>query len=472
MLTYNVDIWSIRKRSGRPKPWELRWRVGSRPHSKSFKLKPQADGRRAELMAALRDRQQFDEDTGLPASELAALSSPTWFDHASAYALMKWPQAAAKHRAGIAEALAVVVPTLVTTTSGAPDPKVLRAALYQWAFRAVRGPDGTLVARHVAEEPSEEIRAALGWIAGHSIKVNALEDPALLRPALDALSHLLNGKKAAENTARRKRMVLSNFLRYTVNEKGLLSVNPLDRVDWTPPETDDEIDFRYVPGPALARSLIKAVRDTGSRGEHLEAFFGCLYYAAMRPGEIASLKATDCSLPPDTEEAADEWGELLLEESRPEVGSGWTDDGTSYETRGLKRRARKATRPVPIPPVLVRMLRAHMATYGTAPDGRLFRAAEGGRVRSTEYCDLWDAARGEVLSEQEQGTPLAKVPYSLRHAGVSLWIKSGVDPVEVARRAGHSIAVLFRFYAKILRGEQSRSNQLIARELNRADPGA
>ncbi|MER5909704.1 site-specific integrase [Streptomyces sp. NPDC001982] len=471
MLTYDVDVWSIRKRSGRPKPWELRWRVGSRPHSKSFKLKPQADGRRAELMAALRDRQQFDEDTGLPASELAALSSPTWYDHATEYALMKWPQAAAKHRAGIAEVLAVVVPTLVTSTSGAPGPKVLRAALYQWAFRAVRGLDGKLVTRHVAEEPPEEIRAALRWIADHSMKVNTLEDPALLRPALDALSYLLNGKKAAENTARRKRMVLSNFLRYTVNERGLLSANPLDRVDWTPPATDDEIDFRYVPGPTLARCLIKAVRDTEPRGAHLEAFFGCLYYAAMRPGEIASLKDTDCSLPPDTEEAAEEWGELLLEESRPEVGSGWTNDGASYETRGLKRRARKATRPVPIPPVLVRLLRAHRARYGTAPDGRLFRAAEGGRIRSTEYCDLWDVARAAVLSEQEQGTPLAKVPYSLRHAGVSLWIKSGVDPVEVARRAGHSIAVLFRFYAKILRGEQSRSNQLIARELNRADPG-
>ncbi|GAX54227.1 integrase [Streptomyces olivochromogenes] len=39
--------------------------------------------------------------------------------------------------------------------------------------------------------------------------------------------------------------------------------------------------------------------------------------------------------------------------------------------------------------------------------------------------------------------------------------------MEVARRAGHSIALLFRFYAKILRGEQSRSNQLIAQELNK-----
>ncbi|WP_445402743.1 hypothetical protein ACSMX9_14640 [Streptomyces sp. LE64] len=159
------------------------------------------------------------------------------------------------------------------------------------------------------------------------------------------------------------------------------------------------------------------------------------------------------------------WGELLLEESRPEVGSGWTDGGTPYEARGLKRRARRATRPVPIPPVLVRMLREHLARYGTAPDGRIFRAAEGGRVRSTEYCDLWATARKKVLDPRQAKTPLAEVPYSLRHAGVSLWIKAGVDPVEVARRAGHSVAVLFRFYAKILQGGQEHANRLIGAEL-------
>ncbi|MEU0991054.1 site-specific integrase [Streptomyces sp. NPDC005953] len=466
MLTYDVDIWSIRKRAGRQKPYELRWRVGSRPHSKSFKLMPQADGRRSELLTALREREQFDENTGLPARELASLSSPTWYEHATTYALMKWPRAAAKHRAGIAEALAVVTPTLVTTNRGAPDPTIMRAALYQWAFRAVPGPANEFIARHAVEEPPQEIRTALSWIAKHSMKVKALEDPALLRPALEALSHRMDGKKAAENTARRKRMVLSNLLRYTVEEKGLLSANPLLRVDWTPPETDDEIDFRYVPGPALARALIEAVRDTGTRGEHLAAFFGCLYYAAMRPAEIASLKEADCTLPPDTEDAADEWGVLLLGESRPEVGGGWTDDGASFEARSLKRRARGATRSVPIPPILVRMLRDHIAAYGTASDGCLFRASRGGRVRSTEYCDLWDAARTAVLPEADAATPLAEVPYSLRHAGVSLWIKSGVDPVEVARRAGHSIAVLFRFYAKILSGDQSRTNQLIARGLN------
>jgi hypothetical protein len=57
-------------------------------------------------------------------------------------------------------------------------------------------------------------------------------------------------------------------------------------------------------------------------------------------------------------------------------------------------------------------------------------------------------------------------PISLRHAGVSLWINSGVDPVEVVRRAGHSVAVLLRFYAKILRGQQLLANDLIDKRLS------
>ncbi|MEU6851724.1 hypothetical protein ABZ901_17580 [Actinacidiphila alni] len=67
-----------------------------------------------------------------------------------------------------------------------------------------------------------------------------------------------------------------------------------------------------------------------------------------------------------------------------------------------------------------------------------------------------------MLSAEGLETPLAEVPYCLRQAGISLWIKAGVDPVEAARRAGHSVAVLFRFYAKILRGVQDRANELIA----------
>ncbi|MGK5497008.1 hypothetical protein [Streptomyces sp. URMC 125] len=32
-------------------------------------------------------------------------------------------------------------------------------------------------------------------------------------------------------------------------------------------------------------------------GRRLRAFYGCLYYAALRPGEALGLRRSDCTLP-------------------------------------------------------------------------------------------------------------------------------------------------------------------------------
>ncbi|MER7396935.1 site-specific integrase [Streptomyces sp. NPDC000151] len=453
MLTFEFTIYSIRERQDRPKPFQLRWKVGPRPHSKAFRTKTLADGRRAQLMAAAQRGEMFDVKTGLPQSELRAQEpQPTWYEHARHYAEMKWKRSSAKSRATRADALATVTSALVVDSKGAPKPAVLRRALSCWAFNFSdqRG------------EPAAPIAVALEWIARKSLPMPRLEDSDTVRLALEALSLKLDGKTAAANTTKRKRMVFNNALRYAVERK-LLPTNPLQFVDWTPPDTDDEIDWRYVPNPRQAKALIDAVGTLGPRGEHLQAFYGCGYYAATRPAEAMNLRKADCTLPKNG------WGSLLLSGSSPRSGSSWTDDGKSYEERGLKRRARSATRDVPIPPVLVALLRGHLARYGTAPDGRLFRASRGGVLLTKEYAEVWKDARKAALSEEHVKTPLAKVPYSLRHAGVSLWLASGVDPTEVARRAGHSVAVLYRFYAKVLDGKRDQANAQIEQALRETE---
>jgi integrase len=451
VLTFDVQIFTVRNLGRGRKPYQLRWRVGPEVHSRTYATTTLADGRRSELKTAMRTGEQFDTVSGLPASEMRQLGQLNWYQHARAYAEMKWPQSSAKSRMARADALATITPALTIDNKGAPSPVVLRRALSCWAFNFSER----------RQEPSAEILAALAWIEKKAVGMPLLEDADTVRSALNALALRMDGKPAAATTTRRKRMVFNNALRYAL-EKKRLTGNPLQFIDWSPPEIDDEIDWRHVPNPTQAAQLIAASASLGVRGLHLTAFFGCMYYAAMRPAEVTDLREADCTLPEQG------WGELVLAGSSPRVSSIWTDDGKSYEERGLKRRARKTTRPIPIPPELVRLLRQHIDKFGVGPEGRVFRASQGGHLLSKEYSAVWKKARTKALSAKQAKTQFAEVPYSLRHAGVSLWLASGVDPVEAARRAGHSVAVLYRFYAKVLDGKSDQANEKIEQALKEA----
>lgn len=52
-------------------------------------------------------------------------------------------------------------------------------------------------------------------------------------------------------------------------------------------------------------------------------------------------------------------------------------------------------------------------------------------------------------------------PYDLRHSVLSTWLNAGVDPTEVAERAGNSVEVLMVKYAKCLYGWAAIANQRI-----------
>jgi hypothetical protein len=58
---------------------------------------------------------------------------------------------------------------------------------------------------------------------------------------------------------------------------------------------------------------------------------------------------------------------------------------------------------------------------------------------------------------------------------VSLWLNSGVPATEVARRAGHGVAVLLKIYAHCIDGQADAAKQRITDALGiqdaRQDPG-
>jgi integrase len=74
-----------------------------------------------------------------------------------------------------------------------------------------------------------------------------------------------------------------------------------------------------------------------------------------------------------------------------------------------------------------------------------------------------------VLTPAQQKSPLARVPYHLRHAAVSLWLNEGVPATQVAEWAGHSVHVLLRVYAACLDGQGEAAQGRIAAALARGD---
>ncbi len=62
-------------------------------------------------------------------------------------------------------------------------------------------------------------------------------------------------------------------------------------------------------------------------------------------------------------------------------------------TRGLKNRPTEDVRKVSIPPYLVTVLREHLATFGTADDGRLFFSEKVSVVPSSTCYRVWQEAR-------------------------------------------------------------------------------
>src|SRR6266508_1131735 len=459
-LTYDVRIWTLITYKGkRSTTYTVRWVVAGDRFQQTFATKSLAESFRSKLITAAREGVPFDRLSGLPQTMARAARQRSWFEHAAAFLDTKWPHASARHRKNIAEALAAAT-LAVLPAPQSHDTAQVRLALRTWAFnKAARG------GRPVGEAAAPAgLAPVIRWVADNSPDLLEFKNARTTRKALDALTVKLDGKAAAPATVMRRRSALYSALGFGV-ELEIFEANPIDKVKWTAPEHTDFVDRRVVANPAQARRLLGAV---GEIYPSLEAFFGCLYYAALRPSEAARLDEDACLLP----ETDDEWGELLLPGSTQHAGSAWTDSGEAREDRSLKHRASRDTRPVPACPELVRLLRRHIATFGTGPGGRLFVSRTGpfGRplpaaysnpVSSNTYARVWQKARQRALTEAQVASQLARRPYDLRHAAVSLWLNAGVPATQVAEWAGHSVNVLLRVYAKCMDGQDDAAKRRI-----------
>lgn len=467
--SYEVRIWSIKTRTnaaGKVTSYGVRWTVSGRPFYRSFKVSAQADSFRAELLSAQRRGEAFDRETGRPVSFADKDKTPdvNWYQLTCDYIDMKWPDLAATARQTVAESLIRVAPVFVPKGKSTPAPKRIRSALRQWAYnKELRD----------SEEVPRDVRADLEWCARHMLSAKTVMEPDTLRSLQRAVTKRLDGKPFAPTVARKTRSVLWNLLDYAV-EKDVIEKNPLATVKWTSmPKGKRKVDKRAVPNPIQARTLLAAVRETPRSGPRLEAFFGCMYFAALRPEEVVALNKRHLALPEPTwneqkQEYEFGWGEFHLDEAEPHFGARWTDTGKPRDKRQLKSRSVGEGRTVPCPPELTALIWWHIKKYGYGEDGRVFFGEQGGEIPMITYTRVWRAARKRVLTKEAQATPLARRPYDLRHAAVSLWLLGGVDPATVAEWAGHSLAVLMEVYAAILYGQEAVARRKIQAALGHA----
>ncbi|MEU4550375.1 site-specific integrase, partial [Nonomuraea dietziae] len=140
--SYKVKFWDIRtntrsdgtSKKARIVSHTVRWTVGNREKSQTFKTKGLAESFLSELRQAARKGEAFDLETCLPLSMLKDKDARTWYAFAVAYVHAWWPHAAAKTREGMTDALANVTPVLVRDLPGRPDEDVIRRALREFSF--------------------------------------------------------------------------------------------------------------------------------------------------------------------------------------------------------------------------------------------------------------------------------------------------------------------------------------------------
>ncbi|MFF7890657.1 tyrosine-type recombinase/integrase [Streptomyces sp. NPDC007907] len=460
---YSLDIrlWKVTKVNRKARPYQLRWVVGGKVSSATFATSALAENRSSELRQAMRRGEAFEIASGQPESEVRAAAEAAkaaeiepplrWFEFCRTYVAGRWRTSAAKTREGMADGLAAVTLAMVKRGKAAPSDEQLRLA-FRWG----------IVPANAGEDPPADLKAAHDWLTTMDRPVGDVADAAVFEDVLYRLGYKLDGTPAAGDTYRRRRRALNTALEHAVVAGGL-SENPLQRARRKHVGSNDVVDRRVLVNALQARQLLAAVSYVGSwdrcRGRRLVAFYAVLYYAGLRPAEAVGLRQSDCHLPDSG------WGTLTLRETRPVSGKQWTDSGERHDRRGLKAREAKSDRPVPIPPVLVAILQAHLDVFGTAKEGRVFGNERGGVVGSSTYWRVWEEARNYALPPERVDSPLAGRPYDLRHACITRWLNAGVPIAEVARRVGNSPEVIHRRYHGCIDGHEEAANAKITKAL-------
>jgi integrase len=180
---------------------------------------------------------------------------------------------------------------------------------------------------------------------------------------------------------------------------------------------------------------IAAITSHQPGSENYRVMTAVAYYAGLRPSEVVMVRVGSLELPETG------WGRIYV-----------TEADISFDEPGEPK---TGPRTVPIPPVLVAMLRDWLSERRLTKDQQLlFRTPSGKRPQQSDWIRAWHRALASI------GQPPLRV-YDCRHAAATTWLRSSLSLGETARRLGHSVDTLVKTYVGALEGEGTIGNTKI-----------
>jgi integrase len=415
-----VGIWELQRRSGAcGVRWVVRWRVGSRQFSRSFRTKKPAEKLRSALIVADDDGRRFHPQTGFPrgwnlGDTSAAEWARIWFDE-------QRPTWTPRSRKSACDVLTVALVHLVHPEAPAPPPKIHRA-IRRWLAA-----------------PADN--AMPDYLARHSARLADL-DAHLCETAAHKMQRRQDGRLYAATTLAKQRHVMNPLLDSAVRRQ-LLEENlwPAPNSKRASQKVDHTVDIKMLPSLEEAARCVAQLRNHQPSSIRYSVLCSLILWAGLRPSEARAVRVEDLTLPPDG--ARDRFGEVRVRQASRYVGRLWGD-----EEEDLGDPKAQSNRDVPLPPCLVAVLREYLDGRTT---GWLFPGEDDEPARLDNLDRAWRRVR----------TRSSMKPYDLRHVAATGWLIHGMAPSEVARRLGHSVDTLMRHYVDLMDGDCERGNAAV-----------
>src|SRR6266704_1869683 len=338
-------------------------------------------------------------------------------EYAAAYAVMKWPLAAAHTRAGIADALATITPALLTPERGGPPAAVLRAALYGHAFHPGRP----------AGDPARAGRpgAPPGWDPGRGHDHHPQAGRLRQLPRLRGRTRVAGSQPSGPHHMEAPEIVLRG--RPAVNRHTCRGAGDPGRGHQDPPGADRVLRLPVLRGTATCRSRRAACR-------------------LLRPPLTRLGTADTHSVPPPVGACLD-WQRHATRTAQPQTPPGRRhQDGPDPPA---------ACPPPPLAPAGLRVRRRRAAVPGCP-----WRPAQRKPLRP----DLAPGPRRSHAGGRDR-RPAGAPPLRSASRRAVVGLASGAPPAEIAARAGHSVRVLLTIYAHCMPGCDQIASQHIEQAL-------